>query len=182
MKRAIDLTLGFIAAPLAIVVCCVIAVVLWSTNGRPVSYAQTRPGKDGRPFKMVKFRTMTQQVDHRGDLLPDADRLTRVGKWLRQTSLDELPELWNVLVGDMSLVGPRPLLMEYLDLYTPEQFRRHEVKPGISVGLRSMAGMRLAGPKSLSSMWYVDHRSTELDIKNSVYDLHSCFEKNRDSR
>ena len=111
--------------------CCVIAVVLWSTNGRPVIYAQTRPGKDGRPFKMVKFRTMTQRVD-RGDLLPDADRLTRVGKWLRQTSLDELPELWNVLVGDMSL-GPRPLLMEYLDLYTPEQFRRHEVKPGISV-------------------------------------------------
>ena len=112
--------------------------------GRPVLFRQVRPGQGGRPFELLKFRTMRDARDEEGRPLPDAERLTRLGKFLRRTSLDELPELWNVLRGDMSLVGPRPLLMEYLPLYSPEQARRHEVRPGIT-GLVQVSGRNALG-------------------------------------
>ena len=133
--------------------------------GSPVFFCQTRPGLHGRPFQIVKFRTM---LEARGpnDLLPDAERLTAFGRFLRAASLDELPELWNVLKGDMSLVGPRPLLMEYLPLYSPMQARRHEVRPGIT-GLAQVNGRNGLSweDKFKLDVWYVDHRSFWLDIK-----------------
>src|SRR5690606_25523438 len=112
-----------------------VAIVAWQISrkmGSPILFRQTRPGLNGRPFQMVKFRTMKDAVDAEGNPLPDSERLTPFGQFLRSSSLDELPELWNVLKGDMSLVGPRPLLMEYLPLYSPEQYRRHEVRPGVT--------------------------------------------------
>ena len=134
--------------------------------GSPVLFRQTRPGLGGRPFEMVKFRTMTDAQDAEGQLLPDADRLTPFGRFLRSSSLDELPELWNVLKGDMSLVGPRPLLMRYLDRYTPEQARRHEVRPGIT-GLAQTSGRNALSwdDKFALDVWYVDHQSLGLDLK-----------------
>ena len=132
----------------------------------PVFFTQMRPGLQGKPFLMVKFRTMTDARGPDGALLPDADRLTPFGRFLRATSLDELPELWNVLKGDMSLVGPRPLLMEYLPLYSPGQARRHEVRPGIT-GWAQVNGRNAIGweDKFTLDVWYVDHRSLWLDIK-----------------
>ena len=134
--------------------------------GSPVLFRQVRPGLHGQPFTMLKFRTMTNARDAAGNLLPDADRLTPFGKFLRSTSLDELPELWNVLKGDMSLVGPRPLLMQYLDRYTPEQARRHEVKPGIT-GWAQVNGRNAISweEKFALDVWYVDNQSLWLDIK-----------------
>ena len=134
--------------------------------GSPVFFRQTRPGLRGRPFQMVKFRTMTDARGPDGKLLPDAVRLTAFGRFLRATSLDELPELWNVLKGDMSLVGPRPLLMEYLPLYSPEQARRHDVHPGIT-GWAQVNGRNALSweEKFKLDVWYVDHRSLSLDIK-----------------
>ena len=141
------------------------AAVAWKL-GRPVLFRQVRPGLDGEPFEMVKFRTMTDVRGPNGALLPDADRLTPFGRFLRSSSLDELPELWNVLKGDMSLVGPRPLLMRYLDRYTPEQARRHEVRPGIT-GLAQVSGRNALSwdEKFALDVWYVDHRSLALDLK-----------------
>lgn len=134
--------------------------------GSPVLFRQVRPGLGGKPFEMVKFRTMKDAVDAAGNPLPDSERLTPFGQFLRSSSLDELPELWNVLKGDMSLVGPRPLLMEYLPLYSPEQYRRHEVRPGVT------GWAQINGRNSLSwdekfklDVWYVDNRSLWLDIK-----------------
>ena len=134
--------------------------------GSPVLFRQTRPGLSGRPFEMVKFRTMTDERGTEGQLLPDADRLTPFGRFLRSSSLDELPEFWNVLKGDMSLVGPRPLLMQYLDRYTPEQARRHEVRPGIT-GLAQTSGRNaLSWDEKFSlDVWYVDNQSLGLDLK-----------------
>ncbi|MCS7305983.1 MAG: sugar transferase [Thermoguttaceae bacterium] len=144
----------------------VIAVVIWVTMGRPILFRQQRPGLYGRPFLIYKFRTMTMEQDKEGNLLPDSERLTRFGRWLRSTSLDELPELWNVLKGQMSLVGPRPLLMEYLDYYTPEQARRHEVKPGIT-GWAQIHGRNALSweEKFQLDLWYVDNWSLWLDVK-----------------
>ena len=134
--------------------------------GHPAFFRQVRPGLHGQPFEMVKFRSMTDARGPDGALLPDAERLTPFGRFLRASSLDELPGLWNVLKGDMSLVGPRPLLMEYLPLYSPERARRHEVRPGIT-GWAQVNGRNALGwdDKFKLDVWYVDHRSLWLDIK-----------------
>ena len=134
--------------------------------GSPVFFRQTRPGRYGKPFEMVKFRTMRDAIDADGRPLPDAERLTKLGRFLRSSSLDELPELWNVLKGEMSLVGPRPLLMEYLPLYSPEQARRHEVRPGVT-GWAQVNGRNAISwdEKFALDVWYVDNRSLWLDLK-----------------
>lgn len=144
----------------------VIALLIRWQMGAPVFFRQVRPGLQGAPFEMIKFRTMRDAVDGQGNPLPDAERLTRLGRFLRATSLDELPELWNVLKGDMSLVGPRPLLMEYLPLYTPEQARRHEVRPGIT-GWAQVNGRNAISweEKFALDVWYVDNHSLWLDLK-----------------
>ena len=166
MKRLFDLTAALLGlAALALPLLALIALVRIKL-GRPVFFRQTRPGLHGRPFQMVKFRTMTDARGPDGALLPDADRLTPFGRFLRGSSLDELPELWNVLRGDMSLVGPRPLLMEYLPLYTPEQARRHAVRPGIT-GWAQVNGRNALSweEKFALDVWYVDHQSLWLDIR-----------------
>lgn len=166
MKRGFDFILALcglltLALPLL--------VLIWMVRlklGSPVFFRQVRPGLHGMPFEMVKFRTMTSERGPDGQLLPDAVRLTPFGRFLRATSLDELPELWNVLKGDMGLVGPRPLLMEYLPLYTLEQARRHEVRPGIT-GWAQVNGRNAISweDKFRLDVWYVEHRSLWLDIK-----------------
>lgn len=165
-KRLFDTTLAAVALMLLAVPLCVLAMVVRQKLGAPVLFRQVRPGLHGRPFEMLKFRTMTDARDEQGVPLPDAIRLTPLGRWLRATSLDELPELWNVLKGDMSLVGPRPLLMEYLPLYSAEQARRHEVRPGIT-GWAQVNGRNAVSweDKFRMDVWYVDHRSIWLDIK-----------------
>ena len=166
MKRLLDFTaalLGLIALALPLLI---LIALIRRKLGSPVFFAQVRPGMHGKPFKMVKFRSMTSERGTDGELLPDAVRLTPFGRFLRSTSLDELPELWNVLKGDMSLVGPRPLLMEYLPLYSPEQARRHEVRPGIT-GWAQVNGRNAISweDKFKLDVWYVDHCSLWLDIK-----------------
>jgi sugar transferase EpsL len=143
-----------------------IAILIAFTLGRPVIFKQIRPGLHGRPFYLYKFRTMTDCRDKNGQLLPDEDRLTPFGKWLRKYSLDELPQLFNVIKGDLSFVGPRPLLMEYLPLYTPEQALRHEVKPGIT-GWAQVNGRNAISweEKFALDLWYVENQSIWLDLK-----------------
>jgi len=165
MKRIFDVVLSLsglllLAIPLAILICA-IRIKL----GSPVFFRQVRPGWHGEPFQILKFRSMTDARGEDGELLPDPDRLTKFGAFLRSTSLDELPELWNVLKGEMSLVGPRPLLMEYLPLYSPEQARRHWVRPGIT-GLAQISGRNAISweEKFRLDVWYVDHVSVWLDI------------------
>ena len=166
MKRMVDI-LGSLAALLVLlpVILLVAAAIRWRM-GAPVLFRQLRPGLHGQPFEMIKFRTMLNATDAQGRPLPDAERLTALGRFLRAMSLDELPELWNVLNGDMSLVGPRPLLMEYLELYSPEQARRHEVKPGIT-GWAQVDGRNAISweEKFRHDVWYVDNRSLWLDLK-----------------
>lgn len=147
----------------------VIAIVAWKISrklGSPVLFRQVRPGKDGKPFEMVKFRTMLDAVDSNGHPLPDEERMPPFGSFLRSSSLDELPGLWNVLKGDMSLVGPRPLLMEYLPLYSEKQYRRHAVRPGVT-GWAQINGRNAISweEKFKLDVWYVDNRSLWLDIK-----------------
>lgn len=166
VKRLFDVV---VSALLLIVLAPVILLLAFLVRlflGSPVLFKQVRPGLHGRPFTMYKFRTMTDERDDQGRLLPDEQRLTRLGRFLRSTSLDELPELFNVLKGDMSLVGPRPLLMEYLPLYTPEQARRHEVRPGIT-GWAQVNGRNAITweEKFKYDVWYVDNWSFWLDIK-----------------
>lgn len=143
-----------------------VALLISLSMGRPIFFRQRRPGLHGRAFGLLKFRTMTAASSPDGRLLPDGERLTRTGRFLRSTSLDELPGLWNVLTGEMSLVGPRPLLMVYLDRYTPQQARRHEVKPGIT-GWAQVNGRNAIGwdEKFALDIWYVDHHSLWLDIR-----------------
>lgn len=144
----------------------VIALIIWWQLGNPVFFRQARPGLHGTPFEIVKFRTMRDAIGSDGLPLPDTDRLTRLGRLLRSSSLDEFPELWNVLKGDMSLVGPRPLLMEYLPLYSPEQARRHEVRPGVT-GWAQVNGRNAISwdEKFAMDVWYIDNRNIWLDLK-----------------
>ncbi len=144
----------------------VVALAVRIRMGSPVLFRQTRPGLGGRPFEMIKFRTMLPSVSPDGRDLPDAERLPSFGRWMRATSLDELPGLWNVLKGDMSLVGPRPLLMEYLPLYSPEQYRRHEVRPGLT-GWAQINGRNAVSweRKFELDIWYVDRQTFWLDLK-----------------
>jgi sugar transferase EpsL len=166
MKRFFDVvvsaTLLVVLSPVLVLIALTVATML----GSPVLFAQIRPGLGGAAFKMYKFRTMLNAYDGRGVLLEDGLRLTRFGRFLRSTSLDELPELWNVFVGHMSLVGPRPLLMEYLPLYSQEQMRRHEVRPGIT-GLAQVSGRNAIGwsERFKIDVWYVDNASFLLDLK-----------------
>ena len=166
MKRLFDITAAFAAL---LLLALPLALLTWQVRrklGSPAFFRQVRPGMHGQPFEMVKFRTMTDARGADGALLPDADRLTPFGRFLRASSLDELPELWNVLKGEMSLVGPRPLLMEYLPLYSPQQARRHEVRPGIT-GWAQVNGRNALSwdDKFKLDVWYVDHRSLWLDVK-----------------
>jgi lipopolysaccharide/colanic/teichoic acid biosynthesis glycosyltransferase len=166
LKRLFDVMVASISL---LLLSPVIAAVAWQVRrklGSPVLFRQTRPGLNGKPFKMVKFRTMLDATDKHGNPLPDAQRMTPFGSFLRATSLDELPELWNVLKGDMSLVGPRPLLMEYLPLYSKEQYRRHEVRPGVT-GWAQVNGRNAISweDKFRLDVWYVDNQSLWLDVK-----------------
>jgi lipopolysaccharide/colanic/teichoic acid biosynthesis glycosyltransferase len=166
MKRIFDLLVALLA--LLLLALPLLALAWWIRRklGSPVLFRQVRPGLNGKPFTMVKFRTMTDERGADGALLSDAQRLTPFGRFLRANSLDELPELWNVLRGDMSLVGPRPLLMEYLPLYSPEQARRHELRPGIT-GWAQVNGRNAISwqEKFALDVWYVDNQSLWLDIK-----------------
>ena len=165
-KRLLDLGIASLAYFALSPLLCLLALVVWLSEGKPVFFRQTRPGKDGRPFIIYKFRTMKDRRDQEGGFLLDEKRLTPVGKILRSTSLDELPELLNVLKGEMSIVGPRPLLMRYLERYTPEQARRHEVKPGIT-GWAQVNGRNALTweDKFKLDVWYVDNQSFLLDLK-----------------
>jgi len=165
-KRLLDLGLLLLTAPLWLAALGAVTFLVAWKLGRPVLFRQRRPGRDGVPFWVLKFRTMTEARDAAGNLLPDAQRLTPFGRWLRSTSLDELPELLNVLRGEMSLVGPRPLLMQYLTRYRPDQARRHEVPPGLT-GWAQINGRNALSweEKFRLDVWYVDHRSLWLDLK-----------------
>ena len=165
-KKILDVALSIfgliIVSPLLLLVALIISVEM----GRPVLFIQKRPGLNGKPFVLYKFRTMKNDWNKSGLLLPDKERLTRIGSFIRSTSLDELPELLNVLIGDMSIVGPRPLLKQYLDRYTPEQARRHEVKPGLT-GWAQVNGRNSINweEKFKLDVWYVDHQSILLDLR-----------------
>jgi sugar transferase EpsL len=165
-KRVFDVAIASVLLLVLSPLLAVLALTVRLLLGAPILFRQTRPGLDGRPFTMYKFRTMTDACDPTGKLLPDAQRLTRTGWLLRSTSLDELPELINVLKGDMSLVGPRPLLMQYLARYTPEQARRHEVRPGITGWAQVNGRNALTWARKFElDVWYVDHASFWLDLK-----------------
>ncbi|MAK55077.1 MAG: sugar transferase [Pusillimonas sp.] len=166
MKRGFDIVAALILLLLLALPGAVLAVWVRLALGKPVLFSQVRPGLGGKPFTMYKFRTMTNARDAKGELLPDALRLTGFGRFLRASSLDELPELWNVLKGDMSLVGPRPLLMEYLPLYSSFQARRHEVRPGITGWAQVNGRNALSWEERFElDVWYVDHHSLWLDLR-----------------
>jgi lipopolysaccharide/colanic/teichoic acid biosynthesis glycosyltransferase len=166
LKRAFDIAVASALLVLLAPLMLIVAILVLATMGRPVLFAQTRPGRGARAFPIYKFRTMRDDCDADGRPLPDGARLTSLGRALRSSSLDELPELFNVLRGDMSLVGPRPLLMEYLPLYTPEQARRHAVRPGVT-GWAQVNGRNAISweRKFAYDVWYVDHASFTLDLR-----------------
>jgi lipopolysaccharide/colanic/teichoic acid biosynthesis glycosyltransferase len=164
-KRGLDLIIAVALLVIWVPAVLVLAAVVRWKLGAPVIFRQQRSGRDGQPFWMYKFRTMTNATDVAGNLLPDEERLTPFGRFLRSTSLDELPELWNVIRGEMSLVGPRPLLVEYLPLYTPEQARRHDVLPGVTGWAQVNGRNTLTWKKKFAcDVWYVDHVSLWLDL------------------
>ncbi|MBO6827509.1 MAG: sugar transferase [Sneathiella sp.] len=166
LKRCIDILGASFGLLFLSPVIVAVALNVRREMGSPVLFRQTRPGRNGKPFQMIKFRTMRDTFDAEGNALPDADRLTSFGRFLRSSSLDEIPELWNVLRGEMSLVGPRPLLMEYLPLYSHEQARRHEVRPGVT-GWAQVNGRNAISwdEKFALDVWYIDNRSLWLDLK-----------------
>jgi pilin glycosylation protein pglB len=166
-KRTIDIVAsGSVLLVLSVPLAAVTAWLHFANKGAGAFFRQERPGKNGKIFRVVKFKTMTDERDAEGNLLPDADRLTKVGSFVRSTSIDELPQLWNVLVGDMSLIGPRPLLVKYLPLYSKEQARRHEVRPGITGWAQCHGRNAISWTKKFElDVWYVDHISFATDCK-----------------
>ena len=178
MKPAFDFVFGILLVALLTAPALLLVLLVRVKLGPPVFFTQTRPGLHGQPFQMFKFRTMTNARADNGTLLPDCERLTCFGHFLRSTSLDELPELLNVLKGEMSLVGPRPLLMDYLPLYSPEQSRRHEVKPGIT-GWAQVNGRNAISweEKFQLDVWYVDHQSFWLDLKILFLTVKRVFQR-----
>ncbi len=166
LKRVLDIAIASTALVLLSPVYALVAYKVKKNLGSPVLFRQTRPGLYGKPFEMIKFRTMKDAVDTQGNPLPDSERLTPFGKMLRATSLDEMPELWNVIKGDMSIVGPRPLLMEYLPLYNAEQAKRHDVRPGITGHAQVNGRNAISWEKKFElDTWYVEHQSLWLDFK-----------------
>lgn len=178
MKRLFDLTASLIAMIVFSPIIALVAYKIKNNLGSPVLFRQTRPGLNGKPFEMIKFRTMKDALDKDGNPLPDSERMTPFGDRLRNSSLDELPELWNVLKGEMSLVGPRPLLMQYLPLYNKEQARRHDVRPGVT-GWAQINGRNAISwdEKFKLDVWYVDNRSFWLDIKILFFTVKKVFVK-----
>ena len=176
MKRLFDIAVSLVAMMLLSPIFLVVALLVWMKLGSPVVFKQLRPGLHGRPFTLLKFRTMRDALDKAGRPLPDSERLTAFGRQLRATSLDELPELWNVLKGDMSLVGPRPLLMQYLERYNADQARRHNVRPGLTGWAQVKGRNALNWPEKLMlDTWYVDNRSMMLDLKIMAMTLRQLF-------
>jgi lipopolysaccharide/colanic/teichoic acid biosynthesis glycosyltransferase len=178
MKRVFDILLVLVGSIFAALPLLLLVFIIRYKTGAPVLFRQKRPGLHGQPFEMLKFRTMKNMLDVNGKQLPDSERLTDFGRWLRSTSLDELPELWNVLKGDMSLVGPRPLLVEYLPLYSAEQARRHDVLPGIT-GWAQVNGRNALSweEKFKLDVWYVDNQSFYLDIKILLLTVKKVFKR-----
>jgi lipopolysaccharide/colanic/teichoic acid biosynthesis glycosyltransferase len=176
MKRLGDFVVAGFGLILLSPILGILAVLVRVFLGSPVLFRQVRPGLEGETFVMAKFRTMTDLMDDHGDLLPDSERLTSIGRFLRSTSLDELPELWNVIRGDMSLVGPRPLLVEYLPLYSALQTRRHEVRPGVT-GLAQVRGRNALSweEKFELDVWYVDNHTVWLDLTILFWTIKSVF-------
>lgn len=166
LKRSIDILISLGVLVFAFPILAMLWLAVRWALGSPVFFSQTRPGLNGLPFRMFKFRTMTNQTDPQGNLLPNEQRMTRFGNFLRSTSLDELPELWNVLKGDMSLVGPRPLLMEYLPYFSAEQNRRHEVRPGVTGWAQVNGRNAISWDEKLKlDVWYVENQSLWLDLR-----------------
>ena len=177
LKRVFDFCIAFVA-----IVCLsplLLVVTIWlhfANHGAGAFFTQERPGKNAHVFRVVKFKTMTDECDAEGKLLPDAERLTKVGRFVRATSIDELPQLFNVLKGDMALIGPRPLLVKYLPLYTPEQMRRHEVRPGITGWAQVNGRNAITHTKKFEyDVWYVDHLSFALDVKIIGMTIHNVL-------
>jgi lipopolysaccharide/colanic/teichoic acid biosynthesis glycosyltransferase len=178
LKRAFDIVVSASALIVLAPVLAVVGLMVRRWMGPPALFRQLRPGLNGRPFELIKFRTMRNAVGPDGRPLPDAERLTPFGRWLRATSLDELPELWNVLRGEMSLVGPRPLLMEYLPLYSPEQSRRHDVRPGITGWAQVNGRNAISWTRKFElDVWYVDRHNLWLDVKIIVMTIRRALER-----
>lgn len=177
LKRIFDFCIALVGLICISPILLVLIVVLHFANeGAGVFFTQDRPGKDEKLFRLIKFKTMNERRDANGELLPDKDRLTKTGKILRSLSLDELPQLFNVLKGDMALIGPRPLLVKYLPLYSPEQHRRHEVRPGITGWAQVNGRNTLTHTKKIEyDVWYVDHISFKLDIKILLMTIHNVL-------